>query len=111
MSTHHTEREDGTFWDEQSPDQNGSEGWVESSQDWVEDPEPATLPRPSGPSWSTVALGLVCLIVAGGALAVELTDVSVAWDRAGPLTLVGLGIVLVLVGLAALLRRGDNDDN
>lgn len=68
-----------------------------------------TVPRPKGPSWSTIALGLVCLVVAGGALLVELTELSVEWDRTGPLALVGLGVLLVLVGLAALLRRGDDD--
>ncbi|WP_114908145.1 hypothetical protein [Ornithinimicrobium murale] len=71
--------------------------------------EPRTLPRPKGPSWSTIALGLVCLVVAGGALVVEFTEVSLEWDRTGPLALIGLGVLLVLVGLAALVRRGDDD--
>lgn len=73
------------------------------------DEEPRTLPRPKGPSWSTIALGLVCVVVAGGALLVEFTELSLEWDRTGPLALVGLGLLLVLVGLAALLRRSDED--
>lgn len=74
------------------------------------DTEPRALPRPKGPSWSTIALGLVCLVVAGGALLVEFTELSLEWDRTGPLALVGLGLLLVLVGLAALMRRGDDDE-
>lgn len=74
------------------------------------DAQPRTLSRPKGPSWSTIALGLVCLVVAGGALFVELTELSLEWDRTGPLALVGLGVLLVLVGLAALMRRSDDDE-
>lgn len=68
-----------------------------------------TLSRPSGPSWGTVALGLVCLVVAGGALWVSWADLDLDWARSGPLTLVGLGVILVLVGLVALVRRSDDD--
>ena len=75
-----------------------------------EEPTPRRLSRPTGPSWGTVALGLVCLAIAGGALFVELTDVVLDWSNVGPLTLVALGVLLVLVGLAALLRRSNDDD-
>lgn len=70
-----------------------------------------TLSRPKGPSWGTVALGLVCLAIAGGALFIELTDVVLDWSNFGPLSLVGLGVLLVLVGLAALLRRSNDDED
>lgn len=70
-----------------------------------------TLSRPKGPSWGTVALGLVCLAIAGGALFIELTDVVLDWSNFGPLALVGLGVLLVLVGLAALLRRSNDDED
>ena len=68
------------------------------------------LSRPKGPSWGTIALGLICLLVAGGAFWIEWADLTLDWTRSGPLTLVGLGLVLVLVGLAALLRRSDDED-
>lgn len=71
---------------------------------------PRTLPRPKGPSWGTVALGLICLVIAAGALVLEFTDLGLDWRLSGPLTLVGLGLVLVLVGLAALARRSDDDE-
>lgn len=76
-----------------------------------EEPTPRRLSRPTGPSWGTVALGLVCLAIAGGALFIELTDVALDWSNIGPLTLVGLGVLLVLVGLAALLRRSHDDED
>lgn len=73
--------------------------------------EPRTLPRPTGPSWSTIALGLICLVVAGGTLLIEFTEVTLEWDRTGPLALMALGGLLVLVGLAALVRRGDDEED
>lgn len=76
-----------------------------------EQPAPRRLSRPTGPSWGTVALGLVCLAIAGGALFIELTDVVLDWGNVGPLTLVALGVLLVLVGLAALLGRSSDDED
>lgn len=74
-------------------------------------PEPAPAPcRPTGPSWSTIAFGLICLVVASGALLIEFTELTLEWDRTGPVALMALGGLLVLVGLAALMRRGDGTD-
>lgn len=95
-------------WDEISSEDLTTQE-VPDSQKWQEPPR-ATLSRPTGPSWGTVALGLICLAVAGGAFFVETTDLQLDWRSFGPLTLVGLGVLLVLVGLAALLRRGDDRD-
>jgi len=62
-----------------------------------------------GTSWATVAWGLVCMFVAGLVLTFQLTDIEVDWAVAGPATVVGLGLVLVLVGLLGLLNR-DRDE-
>ncbi|WP_109471590.1 hypothetical protein [Ornithinimicrobium cavernae] len=102
-------------WDENgTTGQLGQDGPDRMDNDWAaegaETTAPRTLPRPKGPSWGTVALGLVCLVVAGGALLVELTDVNLDWSSFGPLSLVGLGLLLVLVGLAALVRRNGDED-
>ncbi|QDO87518.1 hypothetical protein FNH13_03510 [Ornithinimicrobium ciconiae] len=90
---------------------NFTAGEASGSREQPADIPPRALPRPSGPSWGTVALGLICLVVAGGAFWVEWASLDLDWTRSGPLTLVGLGIILVLVGLAALLRRSDDDED
>lgn len=106
-------------WDEiSSDDLRTQEMWGQEPQDLPgqqEVPAPQvtpvpTLSRPTGPSWGTVALGLICLAVAGGAFFVEATNLQLDWRSFGPLTLVGLGVLLLLVGLAALLRRGDDSE-
>lgn len=110
-----TEVEDAQFTDPQFSDRQVTDRQVTDTQfadtqfsDTALTPPP--LSRPTGPSWSTVALGLIALVVAGGALFIELTDVELDWERFGPLAVVGMGLLLVLVGLAALLRRSDDED-
>jgi hypothetical protein len=69
-------------------------------------PEPEQQQRwARGTSWATVAFGLVCMAVAGLALTLQLTDLRVDWEVAGPATVVGLGALLVLVGLVGLLSQ------
>ncbi|MCK0110624.1 hypothetical protein MWU75_00495 [Ornithinimicrobium sp. F0845] len=98
-------------WQDQSAEGFGPGAYEQSTDDGTGPAEPAPrLSRPKGPSWGTVALGLICVLVAGGALWVEWADVTLDWTRSGPLMLVGVGLVLVLVGLAALVRRGDEDE-
>lgn len=75
------------------------------------EPTPRVLSRPTGPSWGTVALGLICMIVAAGAIFLELTNIEMDWSLSGPMALIGLGVVLVLVGLAALSRRDDDKED
>lgn len=89
----------------------GPDGSWEPHDEAATQAPPPPLARPSGPSWGTVALGLICLVVAGGVLYVELTDVAVDWTRTGPLALVGIGALLVLVGLAALVNRSGRDED
>lgn len=71
-------------------------------------PEPTGGPEQRwarGTSWATVAFGLVCMAVAGLALTLQLTDLRVDWEIAGPATVVGLGALLVVVGLVGLLSQ------
>lgn len=70
-------------------------------------PEPI---RPDGPSWPTVALGVLALVVAGMALTYQLVDVSVDWTLAAPVAIVSAGALLVLLGLVGLLgSRGEGE--
>lgn len=87
------------------PEQVHEQGWRDD-----EAAAPRTPPRPTGPSWGTVALGLICLLIAGGSFWIEWANLEVDWSRSGPLTVVAIGAVLVLVGLLALLRRNDPED-
>lgn len=71
-------------------------------------PEPIGGPEQRwarGTSWATVAFGLVCMAVAGLALTLQLTDLRVDWEIAGPATVVGLGALLFVVGLVGLLSQ------
>lgn len=89
----------------------GESPLTEATDSLEETPATRQLSRPKGPSWSTVALGLICMVVAGGVLFVELTDTAIDWASTGPLALVGTGLLLVLVGLAALASRSDDDED
>lgn len=101
---------DSLFHDTASdPEWEGGPQRPDTDPDPTPAPTPATLPRPTGPSWSTIALGLIATVVAGGALFLEFTDTELDWQRLGPLAVVGLGVLLVLVGLAALMRRNDDE--
>jgi hypothetical protein len=66
--------------------------------------------RPSGPSWPTVALGIVCIVVAGMALTYQLVDITVDWSIATPVAVVGAGALLVLLGLVGLLGGRSEDE-
>lgn len=71
---------------------------------------PAPQKWARGTSWATVAFGLVCMAVAGLALTFELADFEVDWEVAGPASIVGVGLLLVLVGLAGLLSRRQDEE-
>ncbi|WP_153395566.1 hypothetical protein [Ornithinicoccus halotolerans] len=64
--------------------------------------EPDTL-EPTGPSWPTMTLGLVCLAVAVAVLVLQLVDLSVDWQLAGPLALAGIGALVAVVGALGLV--------
>lgn len=65
--------------------------------------------RPEGPSVSTIALGLVSLAVAVLVIVYQVGDFTLDWSLAGPGAVIGVGAVLVLIGLATMLRRRGDD--
>jgi hypothetical protein len=64
--------------------------------------------RPKGPNASPVILGLVALLFAGLVIAQETLGLRVDWSRMGPGTIVGIGVVMVLIGAVGLARRHDH---
>lgn len=55
-----------------------------------------------GPAPFAIVLGLLGLLVAGGVLVSELTDLTFPWADLGPWTVVAAGLVIVLVGAIGL---------
>lgn len=70
------------------------------------EPVVATEPlRPRGPAPLSLVLG-VLLLAASVVLALQATvDLRVDWSVAGPIALVGGGVVLALAGLVGMRRR------
>ena len=61
--------------------------------------------RPTGPNASAIIAGLVALFLAGLVIARETMNLRVDWSRLGPGTIIGLGLVMVLIGAVGLFRR------
>ena len=61
--------------------------------------------RPTGPNASAIIAGLVALFLAGLVIARETMNLRVDWSRLGPGTIIGLGLVMVLIGAVGLVRR------
>jgi hypothetical protein len=64
--------------------------------------------RPQGPNASAIVVGLVAAVLAGLIIAEQTMNWRVDWSRVGPGTIVGVGLVMVLIGAIGLLRRHDN---
>lgn len=62
-------------------------------------------PIRTGTNWAAVIVGLLSILVAGLIVVREQIDWQIDWQRFGPATLVGVGIVLVIVGSLGLVRR------
>jgi hypothetical protein len=73
--------------------------------DPVETPAYAKAPILRGPSPWTVVYGLIALAVAVLVFVTNATSARIDWGTAGPATVVGLGIVLVLLGLLGMRGR------
>lgn len=67
-------------------------------------PRPEVI-RPTGVSWVTVVLGVVCLVVAVAVMTFELTDLRVDWSAAVPAIIVAGGLLLAALGLLGLRQR------
>lgn len=65
--------------------------------------------RPTGISWVTLSLGLVCLTLAALVLTLQLTDLTVDWSSAAPVFVVSAGALLVMAGIASMLTRGKRE--
>jgi hypothetical protein len=61
--------------------------------------------RPTGVSWPTVVLGAVALAVGLLILLVQMAGLAVDWSVVAPATVVGAGMLLVVLGLIGLLTR------
>ena len=65
--------------------------------------------RPTGPNASAIIAGLVALFLAGLVIARETMNLRVDWSQLGPGTIIGLGLVMVLIGAVGLVRRRHHD--
>ncbi len=67
-------------------------------------PVPAPQPAPveTSPAPFPIIVGLVGLVVAITAIVSRAADLTIDWGRAGPITVVGAGLVLVALGLVGM---------
>ncbi len=72
-------------------------------------PYDASVPavtRPTGMSWVTLTLGVLCLGLAALVLTLQVTDVSIDWSTAAPVFVVTSGALLVIAGIASMVTKG-----
>ena len=65
--------------------------------------------RPTGPNASAIIAGIVAVFLGGLVIARETMNLRVDWSRLGPGTIIGLGLVMVLIGAVGLVRRRHHD--
>jgi len=69
-------------------------------------PEVTYLPRPTGPNWGLVLMGLALVVVAAGVFANQLSGFQVnQLADTGPGVLVGVGLLCALVGVVGMVGR------
>ncbi|KGN37558.1 hypothetical protein [Knoellia subterranea] len=64
--------------------------------------QPAVQEFKSGPAPMTSVMGLLGLLTAIAVLLTQATDLDIHWGVVGPVTVVGAGVLLVVLGLAGL---------
>lgn len=65
-------------------------------------PSPAQPEFKTGPAPITSVIGLLGLLTAIAVLLTQATDLDIHWGVAGPVVVVGAGVLLVVLGLAGL---------
>lgn len=70
-------------------------------------PEPSMpeIVRPTGISWVTLTLGLLCLGLAALVLTLQYTDIAIDWSAVAPIFVVGAGALLVIAGIASMMTK------
>ncbi len=69
-------------------------------------PEVTYLPRPTGPNWGLVLMGLALVVVGAGVFANQLSGFQVSQlADTGPGVLVGVGLLCALVGVVGMVGR------
>jgi hypothetical protein len=64
------------------------------------------LPRPTGPSWGLVLMGLAFVVVAAGVMANQVSGFRVGQlADTGPGVLVGVGLLCALIGIVGMVAR------
>ena len=58
-----------------------------------------------GPNTGAIVLGVLCLVLAGLAIAQETSGFQVDWTVFGPGAVVGVGVLVLLLGVLGLARR------
>ena len=58
-----------------------------------------------GPNTGAIVLGVLCLVLAGLAIARETSGFQVDWTVFGPGAVVGVGVLVLLLGVLGLARR------
>ena len=58
-----------------------------------------------GPNTGAIVLGVLCLVLAGLAIAQETSSFQVDWTVFGPGAVVGVGVLVLLMGVLGLARR------
>jgi hypothetical protein len=105
-------REDGTTW---APAPAAAPTATATADRPATHPSSGTAPVPpareyvKGPAPFAVVLGLLGLVVAAATLVTEVVGIDVPWDDLGPWSVVGAGVLVLLVGGLGLRASRSQD--